>query len=550
MKASELRPGQIEQIKRALKCARNALEKGVEVRMMDQWPILEQVIPQAIREVKAAMEIVAGWDDEPTSEMLIQEMRTSALKDRDEAKALITQLQDNRALVKGRFYRTRFGVMECKSSDPLKAFDDPQIESMGDVFEEVPAPIAEVGANVECIKVAYKHEPAPSTPEPPFKDGSTVQCISVAPAVNLRGELVDVCRCTPPYTYVVEKCVNSPVGWIVSIMGELHEAKHFVLKDTSTPEPFRAGDWVVCVHPGESWDEQIGKVFEVCYTDEYWVGFGKPTPQWKASRFRHATAAEIAAQEQPLQLAEGKYYERRDGEVVGPAVHDSTGNWPWRIGDFYYDNDGTFSPEPQSIDLIREVPPPVSEPEWPPELVAQLEAESVTPKPLQLHIDDKWLQKMADKEDGKCVSAGGWVADVQKREAEADGWIEWHGGECPVDRLATVDLRFVDGYVLKNRLAEDYDWTWETEEPECNIVAYRVVTPEPPAPKQYRPFASAAEFAIYRDRWINCKPDSGVRVDGYTNIGASVCGEFLTWQELFERFEFEGGEPCGIEVTE
>lgn len=53
MKASELRPG-IEQVKRALKFASNALEKGIEVRMMDQWPALVPIVPDAIREVQAA----------------------------------------------------------------------------------------------------------------------------------------------------------------------------------------------------------------------------------------------------------------------------------------------------------------------------------------------------------------------------------------------------------------------------------------------------------------------------------------------------------------
>lgn len=61
-------------------------------------------------------------------------------------------------------------------------------------------------------------------------------------------------------------------------------------------------------------------------------------------------------------------------------------------------------------------------------------------------------------------------------------WIEWQGGECPVDGRTRVDVRFRDGTLWTNRAAgslarndddENY-WIWEPTSPEDDIIAYRV----------------------------------------------------------------------------
>lgn len=66
---------------------------------------------------------------------------------------------------------------------------------------------------------------------------------------------------------------------------------------------------------------------------------------------------------------------------------------------------------------------------------------------------------------------------------DADGWIQWSGGECPVPPETVVEVKYDDGEITEPDKAST--WDWECGWPEgCNIVAYRVVTPAPEeAPK-------------------------------------------------------------------
>jgi len=63
-------------------------------------------------------------------------------------------------------------------------------------------------------------------------------------------------------------------------------------------------------------------------------------------------------------------------------------------------------------------------------------------------------------------------------KADADGWIEWNGGECPVDNDSLVDVKFPDGSEYFNTDAYG-DWSSESDTP---ISHYRqskkVVKPE------------------------------------------------------------------------
>jgi len=44
-------------------------------------------------------------------------------------------------------------------------------------------------------------------------------------------------------------------------------------------------------------------------------------------------------------------------------------------------------------------------------------------------------------------------------KADADGWIEWNGGECPVDNDSLVDVKFPDGSEYFNT---DAYWDWSS----------------------------------------------------------------------------------------
>jgi hypothetical protein len=49
------------QLRNALKKCLHVVEKGVEVRMMDQWPALKQILPDAVKDAKAALESEDSW---------------------------------------------------------------------------------------------------------------------------------------------------------------------------------------------------------------------------------------------------------------------------------------------------------------------------------------------------------------------------------------------------------------------------------------------------------------------------------------------------------
>lgn len=82
-------------------------------------------------------------------------------------------------------------------------------------------------------------------------------------------------------------------------------------------------------------------------------------------------------------------------------------------------------------------------------------------------------------------------------------WIDWGGGECPVDGDTLVDVKFLDGGE-ELRESADY-WRWGFDQGSSRIIAYRLSQSEkvPPAP-------------VDDDGgWIKCSgrmPDEGTEV--------------------------------------
>ena len=70
-------------------------------------------------------------------------------------------------------------------------------------------------------------------------------------------------------------------------------------------------------------------------------------------------------------------------------------------------------------------------------------------------------------------------------------------------------------------------------------------------PKQYRPFANAAEFEPHRDRWVKRLDSLGSasRISGYGDKGVVIHGVIFTFNGLFRDHTFDDGTPFGIEVT-
>lgn len=58
-------------------------------------------------------------------------------------------------------------------------------------------------------------------------------------------------------------------------------------------------------------------------------------------------------------------------------------------------------------------------------------------------------------------------------------WIEWEGGECPVDRDAMVQTKYRGGRLGFPKRASSYviDWLAPHTGSDWDLVAYRVVQP-------------------------------------------------------------------------
>jgi len=67
-------------------------------------------------------------------------------------------------------------------------------------------------------------------------------------------------------------------------------------------------------------------------------------------------------------------------------------------------------------------------------------------------------------------------AALAEPQADADGWIPWSGGECPLDRLTQVDVRYRAGDEFMGAgsmwLAGSYNWNHD--ESDYDIIAYRI----------------------------------------------------------------------------
>lgn len=60
--------------------------------------------------------------------------------------------------------------------------------------------------------------------------------------------------------------------------------------------------------------------------------------------------------------------------------------------------------------------------------------------------------------------------------AKNEGWIEWGGGECPVDASEMVDVIFGHGGRMSTNIADC--WRWNHEGTDSDIIAYRLHQPQ------------------------------------------------------------------------
>lgn len=91
----------------------------------------------------------------------------------------------------------------------------------------------------------------------------------------------------------------------------------------------------------------------------------------------------------------------------------------------------------------------------------------------------KFYCKKEDKISGLTLSCDHSSSIVTRSQYEAaleasEGWIEWHGGDCPVDSDAIVEVRYrkTNPYQFNNDRAGDF--TWSHDGIDGDIIAYRL----------------------------------------------------------------------------
>ena len=97
--------------------------------------------------------------------------------------------------------------------------------------------------------------------------------------------------------------------------------------------------------------------------------------------------------------------------------------------------------------------------------------------------------------------------------------------------------------VFGNPALCDYDSKYENKP---------IIRKLPPKPKQYRPFANAAEAEPFWDRKLKYKSsgNSIMRISVLCVDGIEITGDRYTYKYAFENLECDDGTPFGIEVTE
>lgn len=191
----------------------------------------------------------------------------------------------------------------------------------------------------------------------------------------------------------------------------------------------------------------------------------------------------------PITIEPGKFYKTRDGRKVGPLL-ENAGNryYPWTIKtdtplNEYYEttwmNDGRFHKHAvagtEALDLVAE---------WTdefPHYYAEVDLPPTGPTP------DERQAVALEKIAALLEQIAAHLAPTAEPapQPDAGGWIDWHGGDCPVDPTDVVDIR-LRGDHGKDRDVSDFgaadSFRWDHLKTDGyagngDIVAYRIHRP-------------------------------------------------------------------------
>lgn len=136
-----------------------------------------------------------------------------------------------------------------------------------------------------------------------------------------------------------------------------------------------------------------------------------------------------------LKIEEGKYYKRRDGQVVGPAGFSKSTNYPWKVGELHYTSPGRFYDDctDNKNDLIAEVPNP-NQPDDREQLQARVEELDTQ----AAHWEGRYSEMKLERDELR--------TEIERLKARV--------GELEIERVDKVWDSARERDSLRNRLAE------------------------------------------------------------------------------------------------
>lgn len=90
----------------------------------------------------------------------------------------------------------------------------------------------------------------------------------------------------------------------------------------------------------------------------------------------------------------------------------------------------------------------------------------------ELRFEGTTFRPLVDKDAAKTDNREEAKADSTIASASQDGWIEWSGGQCPVDADYYVEVMLKNAETVIERAGDFY---WDEKDDEDAIVRYRVV---------------------------------------------------------------------------
>lgn len=90
--------------------------------------------------------------------------------------------------------------------------------------------------------------------------------------------------------------------------------------------------------------------------------------------------------------------------------------------------------------------------------------------------DYRTAKVMREQYEAALAEKGIHTVKVECQVVDADGWIDWAGGECPVEEGTLVDVKQRDNWVDEGSSAGN--WQWKHFGNHTDIIAYRLHQPQ------------------------------------------------------------------------